>query len=330
MTDGACANCGATLQPGDRYCGGCGTPSTAVVSAFSTVSDADPASASDAQKPPVGTPNPIAVAQMPTVPPPVGAVGSSSRERPRRGRLLVGLVVLVAVAAVAFLGVVLVSTRDDLESSQARVAQLRAAAGPTTTTEPTADPVGPLQAQIEQLNTALTQLQTELDAERANRATDSSTAAAAAVTAEQVQAQLTALQALFPVTEAAFDAADPTGSYTVALTAGECTLADCTALTSLAVTFSDATTIAGDRVNDTATTNAGDLTFSGTLAPALAPQCAGASAPSSYELVLHVTGVTAVDGALHATALSGTYTETISSGDCTGQHRAYTAALARQ
>lgn len=154
MTDGACANCGATLQPGDRYCGGCGTPATAVVSAFAAGVAPEAEPDVDSPKPPVRSlataPNPIAVAQMPTVPPPVGAIDPSTSDRPRKGRLLVGFVVLVAAAAVAFLGVLLVSTRDDLESSQARVAQLEAAAGPTTTTEPTADQIGPLQAQIDQ------------------------------------------------------------------------------------------------------------------------------------------------------------------------------------
>lgn len=333
MTQASCATCGATLQASDRYCGNCGSPASAVASAFTVGGSA-------AEQPAKPVPNPIAVAQMPTVPPPVGSATADEREPRRRGRVLLGFVVVIAVAAVGFLAVTLLSTRDDLKSSRARVAQLETSAATTTTTPetvggalvpvvPNMDQTRKLQMQIDELTARLDKATAQLATERSDRATDASTATEAATTAAAVQAQLTALQALFPLTDSAFAAADPTGAYAVTLTAGECTLADCTPLAAPTITFTGPAAISGDRINGTVTVAAGTLSIAGTLDPSLAPLCAGVAAPTGYALTLHVSGIKPVGTVLEAVALQGTYTETVSSGDCTGQHRTYAMTLAR-
>ncbi|MCU1360697.1 MAG: hypothetical protein JWN99_1986 [Ilumatobacteraceae bacterium] len=350
MTEGSCANCEAALNPGDLYCGNCGAPATAVASAFEPAAGSSAAASSAADDGPATTPNPIAVAQMPTEPPPVGYL-PDGRTRRTRGRLAIGIVTVAAVAAIAFLGVSLISTRSDLDSSRARVAQLTVAADTApTTTMVTADDaeVAALQAQLNQINSALTQAKADLDAERTGRdedaatassvaaqaAADAATAAAAVATAADAAAtqaqQLAQLQALFPLTSDAIAAADPTGAYTVTLTPSSCTLTDCTALTAMTLSFTDPKTVAGDRASGTAVTAAGVLTVDGPVPTALAPLCAGAAAASTFALALHVTSVQAVDGVLQAAGLAGTYTETIASGTCAAQLRAYSVVLARQ
>ena len=341
MSDGVCANCGGTLQPGDRYCGVCGSPATAVASVFSGEPTA-PVSVTPGSAP-GSAPNPIAVAQMPTVPPPVGALDGALSPR-RRGRVVAGVIVVIIVAAGAATSLAFLSTRDDLQNSRARVAQLEASTTtPTSQSDPSVggalvpvvpnidDELAGLQAQIDQLKAALATSNSDLAALQESTAAEESKAAEAATAAAAVQSQLTALQGLFPIGSASFAAADPTGSYATTLTAGECTLADCTvAVTTLSINFTDPTTVAGNRASGTATLAGGTYTVSGTVGAAVAPLCAGVAAPTGYALVMNVSGVTVIDGALRAASMRGTYTETISAGDCSGQHRAYTVDLTRQ
>ncbi|MCU1393881.1 MAG: hypothetical protein JWM34_2309 [Ilumatobacteraceae bacterium] len=292
---------------------------------------------------------------MPTEPPPVGAL-SLQDEPPPRGRLLTGIVVVVAAAVIAALGLTLISTRSDLTSERAKVAQLDVSTDTTAGPSPGADELAAVQAQLNSITSTLTQAQTDLATERAAHAADLATAASAAAaaaatatsdataasdaaaaaataaaSASAAQAQQIAqLQALFPVTSAALAAADPTGAYAVTLTPTKCTLADCTPIASMSLTFASATSITGDRTTGTATVANGTTTLTGTVPAALEPSCAGVPAPATYSLVLAVTAAGVGPAGLQATAESGTYTETVSSGACASQSRAYTIALTRQ
>jgi hypothetical protein len=290
------------------------------------------------------TPNPIAVAQMPTVPPPVGALAPSSKRARPKGRLLVGVVTVVAVGAIAFLGLALLNTRGDLDSARARIAQLdvvpptsapAAAGGAFEPVVPALDDeVTALQTQLNQITAALTKATEDLDAAREGRAADASAAASAAAVAAAdaaaVAQQLAQLQALFPLTSAAVAAADPTGAYAVSLTPQQCTLTDCAPLATMTLSFTDAATVAGDRANGAVTATAGTSVVTGSLDPTLAPLCATVAAPTTYQLSVAVSAVQAVGGVLMAQQLDGTYTETIASGDCAGQLRSYTIQLVRQ
>ena len=265
------------------------------------------------------------------------------------GRWLIGLGVVAALAAIAALGLALLSTRDDLHNERAKLAQIHVA---TPATEPTPEtgtlgrvtPAGQqellaLQKQLDDLNAVLLKAKQDLATEQSARAADAATRAADAATQAQqladLQTQLAQLQGLFPVTAAAVAAADPTGQYTVTLTPAACNLTDCTALTALSIAFTDAATVSGDRAAGTAKFDAAKYTVSGTLPTAMAPTCAGQPADASYKLELHVTTVDVADAKLRATQMTGTYTETIggatdTSAPCAGQSRSYTVNLVRQ
>lgn len=327
MPDMACPRCGADLHPGDLFCGNCGAATGSLVPPAPPV---EPAS--------VAQPPASAARAVSRDPEPLG----EPRQRRSRGRLVAGVAVVLAIGAIAALSLVLLSTRDDLDNEKAKLAQLEAV---TTTTEETPDagaigPVSPagqnelidLQNQLEQVNAALLQAKNDLATQQSARAADAATQTQQLA---DLQAQLTQLQAMFPLTAEALAAADATGQYAVTLTTGECTLADCTPLTALSIQFSDATHIVGDRVNGTAAFDGSQSTVSGTVNAATGPTCAGNPSDVSYQLTVHVTAADVADGKLRATRLAGTYTETIGgatelTAPCAGQHRTYTLDLTRQ
>ena len=273
----------------------------------------------------------------------------SLKERRGRGRWLVGLGAVIALAAIAALGLALLSTRDDLDNERAKLAQIDVAT-PASEPAPETGALGPvtpagqreliaLQKQLDELNGVVLQAKEDLATEQSAHATDAATQAQKLADLQaqltELQTQLAQLQALFPLTAASVAAADPTGQYSVALTAGNCTLADCAPLSALSIAFSDATTVSGDRAAGTTVFDAGKYTISGTLAPAIAPTCAGQPADATYELELHVTSVDVADTKLRAAQMAGTYTETIggataTSAACAGQSRSYSVDLVRQ
>ena len=412
MTDGLCDTCGTVVHPGDRFCGNCGA--TVTVADFASSSD-DSAAEADARGPvaftrPVGGfPNPIAVAQMPTMPPPVGgpepfevtpspgaAVTRAVRRPPaaeipggvpavtqaapaprgvqdddldirgqlragRRFRFWAGAGVVVLVAAIAALSVVLVSQKGDLTNEKAKLAQaqtaLADAQSSTTTTpgqtgasapiDPAADPSIALKTQLAQVTAALNQAKTDLINEKQGRADDAAAAQAAAAQAQATaakdaadltaaqtaaataQQQLTALQALFPLTAAKIAAAAPTGAFTATLTPGECTLSLCSVLNPLTLTIPTPTTISGDRVNGALAFDGTNFANTGPVDLPKSPQCSGVDTASTYQFSVHPTGATVVNGTLQASAMAGSYTETINSGLCVGQHRTYAVTMTR-
>lgn len=412
MTDGLCDTCGTVVHPGDRFCGNCGA--TVTVADFANSSD-DSAAEADARRPvaltrPVGGfPNPIAVAQMPTMPPPVGgpepfevtpspgaAVTRAVRRPPaaeipdgvpavtqaapaprgvqdddldirgqlragRRFRFWAGAGVVVLVAAIAALSVVLVSQKGDLTNEKAKLAQaqtaLADAQSSTTTTpgqtgasapiDPAADPSIALKTQLAQVTAALNQAKTDLINEKQGRADDAAAAQAAAAQAQATaakdaadltaaqtaaataQQQLTALQALFPLTAAKIAAAAPTGAFTATLTPGECTLSLCSVLNPLTLTIPTPTTISGDRVNGALAFDGTNYANAGAVDLPKSPQCGGVDTASTYQFSVHPTGATVVNGTLQASEMAGSYTETISSGLCVGQHRTYAVTMSR-
>ena len=410
MTDGLCDTCGTVVHPGDRFCGNCGA--TVTVADFVSSSD-DSVAESDARRPvaltrPVGGfPNPIAVAQMPTMPPPVGgpepfevtpvpgAAETTAVRRPpaveipggvpdavqadtelrgaldldldirgqlragRRFRFWAGAGVVVLVAAIAALSVVLVSQRGDLTNEKAKLAQAQTAladaqSSTTTTTagaigpiDPNVDPSIALKTQLAQVTAALNQAKTDLINEKQGRADDAAAAQAAAAQAQAIatkdaadltaaqtaaataQQQLTALQALFPLTAAKIAAAAPTGAFTATLTPGECTLSLCSVLNPLTLTIPTPATISGDRVNGALAFDGTNYANTGAVDLPKSPQCGGVDTASTYQFSVHPTAATVVNGTLQASEMAGSYTETISSGLCVGQHRTYAVTMSR-
>jgi len=368
MTAGLCRTCGKVVHPGDQFCGNCGASVGELASGIEADDDDD---VSPQVRP---LPNPIAVAQMPTVPPPVGAplgtmpvttavtrIDSANVPKageaaavspPRRSgrslRLLAGALVVVLFAAIAGLTLALIGRNTDLDNEKAKLAQTKAAldnaTAATSTTDASANPEVELKNQLAQVTAALDQAKTDLTAEKQGRADDAAAAQAAAAAAatqassdvaaaQAAQAaaeqQVAAMQAAFPVSAATITAANPNGTYTAMLTPGECTLALCSTLAPLSITIADPLAISGDRVSGTLAFDGTTYVNSGPLELAKSPQCASVDQASTYLLSLHTTAITVVDGAVHAAKLEGTYTETITAGDCAGQHRSYTVTMSR-
>jgi len=332
-------------------------------------------------------PNPIAVAQMPTVPPPVGVPVSASpvtttivrtdstsrasdssndvdgepaeRRRAGRGfRIVTGAVVVVLVAVIAGLTLTLIARNTDLDNEKAKLAQAQAAlknaTSSTPTTEPstgavapidpTVDPMVEVQNQLAQVTAALEQAKADLTNEKQGRADDAAAAQAAAqaaatqassdvAAAQAAQAaaeqQVAAMQGLFPLSASTIAAANPNGAYTATLAPAECTLALCSTLAPLSITIAEPLAISGDRVSGTLTFDGTTYVNSGPLELAKSPQCASVDQPSTYLLALRTTAVTVVDGVVQAAEMQGTYTETITAGDCAGQHRSYNVTMDR-
>jgi len=227
MTGGLCRTCGEAIHPGDQFCGNCGA---------SVGGPTGDERQLDVERPPVKSiPNPIAVAQMPTVPPPVGVaaaapvtaavirtdatvqgtdpdvVGDDAKERRRGGRgfrIITGAVVVVLVAVIAGLTLTLVARNTDLDNERAKLAQAQAAlaTSATTTTEPasgastpvdsTVDPLVEVQNQLNQVTAALEQAKADLTAEKQGRVDDAAAAQAAAqAAATQASSEVAAAQA---------------------------------------------------------------------------------------------------------------------------------------
>lgn len=280
----------------------------------------------------------------------------------RRFRFWAGAGVVVLVAAIAALSVVLVSQKGDLTNEKAKLAQaqtaLADAQSSTTTTgpgqtgaigpiDPNVDPSIALKTQLAQVTAALNQAKTDLINEKQGRADDAAAAQAAAAQAQATaakdaadltaaqtaaataQQQLTALQALFPLTAAKIAAAAPTGAFTATLTPGECTLSLCSVLNPLTLTIPTAATISGDRVNGALAFDGTNYANAGAVDLPKSPQCGGVDTASTYQFSVHPTGATVVNGTLQASEMAGSYTETISSGPCVGQHRTYAVTMSR-
>jgi len=335
-------------------------------------------------------PNPIAVAQMPTVPPPVGVVSTESpittavgrtdstaggaadasarggdedheprgRRRSGRGfRIVTGAVVVVLVAVIAGLTVMLIARNTDLDNEKAKVAQAQAALDivvSTTTTDPstgaigpvdpTVDPIVEVQNQLNQVTAALEQAKADLTAEKQGRADDAAAAQAAtqaaatqassdvaAAQAAQAAAeqQVAAMQGLFPLSASTIAGANPNGAYTAMLAPAECTLALCSTLAPLSIAIAEPLAISGDRVSGTLTFDGATYVNSGPLELAKSPQCASIDQASTYLLTLKTTAIAVIDGTVQASEMQGTYTETITAGDCAGQHRSYAVTMER-
>ena len=280
----------------------------------------------------------------------------------RRFRFWAGAGVVVLVAAIAALSVVLVSQKGDLTNEKAKLAQAQTAladaqSSATTTTpgqtgasapiDPAGDPSIALQTQLAQVTAALNQAKTDLINEKQGRADDAAAAQAAAAQAQATatqaaadltaaqtaaaaaQQQLTAVEALFPLTAAKIGAAAPTGAFTATLTPGECTLSLCSVLNPLTLTIPTSATISGDRVNGALAFDGTNYANTGAVDLPKSPQCGGVDTASTYQFSVHPTGVTVVSGTLQASAMAGSYTETISSGLCVGQHRSYAVTMTR-
>jgi hypothetical protein len=304
-----CLACGETLQPGDHYCGICGTA---------------------------------------VQPHQAGGPSLYDPEPPRRtGRRVVAVVAaFLAVAAVSGLVVAFIDARRDLDDEQVKlsVAQTQIVDLSKQLTD-TADPDQSLQRQLAaaesdlaDVRAELTQTQADLEAERAARTADAATADAAKTTelaAIQTQldaanAQLTALTAMFPLSEDTFRSASPAGDYAVTIAPIECTLVGCLELKSLTLSFPDATKVSGNRANGIIAYADGSYTATGPLEAAQAPLCNGAETDATFSLAFHASRVTFENGLLVATELTGSYRETVSSGDCTGQFRSYSISMIKQ
>ena len=363
------------VHPGDQFCGNCGASVTGPVSGGESA---------DEERPPVRPlPNPIAVAQMPTVPPPVGVPssaspvttavirtdaesGSAADERdtgkssaPRRSgrgfRIVTGAVVVLLVAVIAGLTLTLVARNTDLDNEKAKLAQAQAAldslGAVTSTTESvvepadsSVDPIVEVQNQLAQVTAALEQAKADLTAEKQGRADDAAAAQAAAQTAaaqaatdvaaaQAAQAaaeqQAAAVEALFPLSVSTIAAANPNGFYTASLAPAECTLALCSTLAPLSIAIAEPLAISGDRVSGTITFDGTMYVNSGPLELAKSPQCTSVDQPSTYLLALKTTAITVVDGAVQVAEMQGSYTETITAGECAGQHRSYNVTMER-
>jgi hypothetical protein len=378
------------LHPGDLFCGNCGA------SVAPTGSATAPENTGAVPSIEQTLPNPVASSNVPTMPPPVGVLPAveepleSDEKAPvedapvraraatvtrqevadlrrqlrtgRRLRILAGAGVVILVAAVATLGLMLISTRGDLDNERAKLAQAQAtlngAVSTTTTTEapesagttPTDDRLAQVQTELAQTQAALQQARDDLLAEKQARADDAAAAAAAqeaAVEAAKTEAaaeavatassevaaaqeQAATLATLFPLTQEQLSTANPVGNYLSEVAAGECTLNLCELIQSLDLNITDPTTITGNRFTGTLAFDGTTYTASGALDPAVGPKCNDVPADPTYALALRVIGVDVAGGALEASRLQGTYTETIASGDCAGQHRSFTVTLDRQ
>ena len=377
MTGRLCRTCGEAVHPGDQFCGNCGASVAGPFNGAERIDEAPPPARS--------LPNPIAVAQMPTVPPPVGVnpaappvttavirtestsavansagdVGEPPARRGGRGfRLATGAVVVVLVAVIAGLTLTLIARNTDLDNEKAKRAQAQAAldnaTSDTSTTEPSAEAVGPIdptvdpmveiENQLAQVTAALDQAKADLTNEKQGRADDAAAAQAAAqaaatqassdvAAARAAQAaaeqQAATMQGLFPLSASAIAAANPNGFYTATLTPAECTLALCSTLAPLSVAIAEPLAISGDRVSGTLAFDGTTYTNGGPLELAKSPQCASVDQPSTYLLALHTTAITVVDGAVLAAEMQGTYSEVITAGDCAGQHRSYNVTMDR-
>src|SRR5262249_31916375 len=140
----------------------------------------------------------------------------------------------------------------------------------------------------------------------------------------------TQLDGLFPMDEVAYRTADPTGSYDVTIDAGQCTLANCGSINSMTITIPNKSSVTGDRTNGPLNFDGSSYVNTGNVDPADGPQCNGQPAPATYELTLHATEINQNNGAIFATQLAGTYTETVTSGDCNGQFRSFNLSMTKK
>ncbi|HRE02224.1 MAG TPA: hypothetical protein PLV68_13055, partial [Ilumatobacteraceae bacterium] len=193
------------------------------------------------------------------------------------------------------------------------------------------------QAKIDELTGQVGQLTTDLGNERAGRAADAEAAQqsqAAAVAEVQgqlnaVQSDLDAIRNLFPMDEDSFRAAAPLGDYTVTVERAQCTIINCLELSSLSLSFPDSTQVSGNRANGVLAFADGSYAARGQLSSEQAPLCNGVETEATFLLVFHATTATASNGLLAATAMEGTYRETIDNGDCVGQFREYKVAMTK-
>jgi len=258
---------------------------------------------------------------------------------------------------IAGLTVMLIARNTDLDNEKAKVAQAQAALDivvSTTTTDPstgaigpvdpTVDPIVEVQNQLNQVTAALEQAKADLTAEKQGRADDAAAAQAAtqaaatqassdvaAAQAAQAAAeqQVAAMQGLFPLSASTIAGANPNGAYTAMLAPAECTLALCSTLAPLSIAIAEPLAISGDRVSGTLTFDGATYVNSGPLELAKSPQCASIDQASTYLLTLKTTAIAVIDGTVQASEMQGTYTETITAGDCAGQHRSYAVTMER-
>jgi hypothetical protein len=314
-TGQACATCGEAVLPGDLFCGHCGTP---------VAGDAGAATA--------------------------------FQPYPRRStgrRVLAGVVAFVVVAGISGLIVAFVDARRDVDAQRDKAvaaqnsvvdltSQLEAAQADLEATE---DPDDAQQQQLVQaqadlvaVQAQLTQSQNDLAAEREGRAADAvaaQTQSSQAVAEVQgrldaVQADLTALQDLFPIDENTFRGAAPAAEYAVTIQPLECTIVACTQVRSLSLSFPDPTKVSGNRANGVIAFDAGSYTSRGTISSEQSPQCNGVAAAATFELSFHASRVAFANGLLTMEQGVGTYRETIDAGDCAGQFRSYSVSMVKQ
>lgn len=325
MTNAAaqpCATCGELVSPGDHFCGSCG----AAVS---------PIGGSPIGSAPVGGP---AVGKTPAA--------VYDVHRGRTGRRVVAVIAgFLAVAAVSGLVVAFVDARRDLDTERDQLTLANNRVVELTERLDAADDPGDslaqnlatAQQQLADVTAQLQRSQADLTAEREERAADAAanqTNSAAAVAAVQTQldsvtAQLSVLQAAFPLDENSFRAASPAGEYAVTIQPIECTIVGCFELKSLSLSFPDATKVSGNRANGIISFADGSYTVAGDLAAEQAPFCNGVETDATFALAFHANRVVFENGLLLATELIGTYRETISGGECAGQFRSYSLTMTK-
>ena len=303
-----CSTCGELVSLGDHFCGSCGAE--------------------------VGTTSGRPPAQF------------DHRGGRHTGRRVVAVIAaFFVVAAVSGLVVAFLDARKDLESERERTAAAQAqVVDLDAQLQATADPDDTLQQQladaeldVTDLMAQLQQAQTDLTTERDGRAADvaaatadkTETVAAIQTELDAAQVRLTALQAAFPLSEAAFRSAAPSGEYAVTIQPIECTIVDCFDLRSLALSFPDPTKVSGNRANGIIAFADGSYSVSGPLADEQSPFCNAETTDATFSLQFHASRVTFEAGVLAATEMIGTYRETIDSGDCAGQFRSYSLTLTK-
>ena len=312
--------CGATVLARDRFCGHCGA-------------DVDHD-------------------HLPTESGVRGSQSDDGRTR-RTGRWVVaGIAVFVVAAALSGLIVAFIDARRDLDTEETKVAQSQARILELSDQLASApDPDAALQADLagtkadlteaeatsaaaeQQLTEALADLTAERDARAADVlvATQQRAQAVAEVQAQldAVQAQLTAVQGLFPLEENTVRGAAPAGEYAVTIQPIECTIVACVELRTLSLSFPDSSKVSGNRANGILAFAGGSYSVEGPLAAAQAPLCNGLATTASFQLSFHASTVVIESGLLRATGLVGTYRETISAGECLGQFRSYSLSMVK-
>src|SRR5262245_17510013 len=308
--------------------------------------DADPPLVGDTPAynfppPPIAAPIPTDVAQPvdPTAPAPtpsqpeawIAAVGPPPPSKKRRSKtpwVIAAFIVLLAV--IGGLIALLISKQNDLDdakqnssSSSQQVTDLNTVINQQQAT------INSQQAELDQTKGDLTKAQQDLAAEQQGRASDQEAAQKTQADLDAANAQLETLQGLFPMDEADYRGADPAGNYSVAVTPGACTLTDCGSIESMTINIPDKTRVEGDRTNGSLQFDGQSYVNQGAVAAANRPNCNGQPADATYQLAIHATGVDQSDGALHATSLGGTYTETVAGGECAGQTRSFNLALTK-